>query len=166
LAEVERSFIGYNGDFDEDALKHLLEIDSTSDIPEEMGIGDAGAGDKVFKIGATTGMTSGVVNGTKLLKYQQHMKPSLGAEKSMLAVIFPNHLPPGGGDKAFCARGDSGAGIFKLEGTRVSWVGLLVGNDNFYLSGRNALGLFVPQAVVLAQIRGGTGRRWCLFGSE
>jgi hypothetical protein len=66
LAAVEPSFVGYNGDFDEDALKHLLEIDSTSDIPEEMGIGDAGAGDKVFKIGATTGMTSEVVNGTKL----------------------------------------------------------------------------------------------------
>jgi hypothetical protein len=39
-------------------------------IPEELGIGVTETGDKVFKIGAATGMTSGIVNGTNLLNYQ------------------------------------------------------------------------------------------------
>jgi hypothetical protein len=58
----------------------------------------------------------------------------------------------------FCARGDSGGGVFKYEGTRLNWIGLLVAIDNEPMDSGKEMGLMVPTNLVLEQIYEKTGK--------
>ncbi|KAA8897738.1 hypothetical protein FN846DRAFT_910281 [Sphaerosporella brunnea] len=193
LAKVAPGFCGKNGDWGSNTmqvemLRGLLAMETTIQLETGTGLGHTVAGDKVFKIGAATGITRGVVNGTDFYTYHRGTAcPAPDPEttttttsfdtpvvdRTILNVVLPYHLSPGRGISPFCAGGDSGAGVFKLEqgsgeqvhggSARVVWVGLLVGIDHAYADSYNDLGLFVRQDEVLTQIRMKTGRRWGLY---
>jgi len=171
------AFVGGNGDWDDGGiLSDDLQIFLETDTPVDRGmiLGHAEVGDTVLKIGASTGTTRGIINGTHVFTYYQRtVSPTLNAtavisdthkdlmiERATFAVIFPENTPRW--QPYFCEPGDCGSGVFKFVGGRCTWVGLLVGaycEDG----GLRDIGLMVPQQAVLAQLRKKTGKRWQLF---
>jgi hypothetical protein len=105
-----------------------------------MVFGNASAGDMVVKIGATIGITGGTVNGTRFYTYfwgaellVRLLRPPtlmilhllhIPVDHTILTLIFPNQ------PQQFCARGDSGTGVFKFDGGTCSWAVTLVGIDH------------------------------------
>jgi hypothetical protein len=63
----------------------------------------------------------------------------------------------------FCARGDSGTGVFKFDRGTCSWAVMLVGIDHPDRNANNQFGLLVSQDEVLRQIEKKTSKQWWLF---
>jgi hypothetical protein len=178
VARVVEGFARSNGDWDGDARQSSdLEVLLETEAPVDRGmiLGHADVGDTVLKIGASTGTTRGVVNGTLLYTYFQgtaspapdpndvigDTEPGLPIDRTTLITIFPQSLSRPG--RPFCAPGDSGGGVFKFVDGQCNWVGLLVGIDYDKCGGSDDIGLMIPQEEVLSQMEKKTGKRWQLF---
>lgn len=103
------------------------------------------AGTKVFKIGASTGYTSGVVNAAKLIYWADGKLQS-----SEFVVSSPQPL--------FASGGDSGAWILTKLDDRVG-LGVL-GMLHSYDGERKQFGLFTPIGDILERLHAVTGIQW------
>ena len=172
---VKPGFAGVNGGFTEEHfcnMLHALELDYDFGIEYGMGVAKAKAGSTVFKVGATTSTTRGIVNKEPVYYYQtgtadpKDPKDSIPYDCTKLCLIL-RHFSS---DPPFCARGDTGAGVFACskEG-RLSWVGLLVGIEGMEDPETSSLvrpsefGFMIPQDIVLSQIEEETGIKWGLY---
>ena len=186
LCRISDGYAGVNGRFTMDQerdLRMALELDDKYVFRDGLGVAEAIEGSNVFKVGATTGITGGVVNTTRVCRYSrntaeaeidiQNPPPS-----DTLFMIYP--LPDV--NIPFCAGGDSGAGVFACEEGRFSWVGLLVAMapageidggfaediglmvpQDIELMVPQDIGLMVPQDIILSQIERETGTKWGLY---
>jgi len=178
IARVAEGFARGNGDWDADtAQSKMFEDLLETGTPHDRGMirGHAEVGDTVLKIGASTGITRGVVNGTKLYSYFQgtilpapdpnaaidDTRPNHPIDRTTMMTIFPESSS--GPNGSFCARGDSGGGVFKFKDGHCTWVGQLVGLDQGKAGGTDVIGLMIPQEAVLTQMEKKTGKRWQLF---
>jgi hypothetical protein len=121
-----------------------------AELDDGIGLSKALPGDTVIKFGATTGLSAGIVNANHVYHYASPK----ATEPTLMMLIFSKKEP------LFCARGDSGGGVFKHEGTRLNWVGLLVGFDHSRGDCCEEMGLMVPADVILDQISAKTGKKW------
>jgi hypothetical protein len=178
IARVAEGFARSNGDWVADVaqpekLQRLLETGTPHD--RGMICGHAEVGDTVLKVGASTGITRGVVNGTKLYSYFRgtilpapdlnaaidETRPKHPIDRTTMITIFPESSS--GPNGSFCARGDSRGGVFKFKDGYCTWVGQLVGLGQGAAGDTDVIGLMIPQEAVLAQMEKKTGKRWQLF---
>ena len=155
-----------------DAMRLVLGLRYNYGIHDGMGVAKAKAGSTVFKIGASTGVTSGIVNEERVYHYQKKtVNPanenddSTPYDRTVLCPIL-HHLPS---KTPFCERGDSGAGVFACKEGGLFWVGLLVAREEAEESKTGdairltEFGFMVPQDIVLSQIEEETGIKWGLY---
>ena len=171
LCHVPNEYAGVNGSFDmdqEDSLRQLLGLDADHAFRGGLGLSTAKGGDTVVKIGATTGITIGIVNETSLYTYRRgKAEPATSGDipydRATLRLIV-SQLPS---QTSFCAGGDSGSGVFAFGDGGLSWVGLLVGIDHAGETGfpvlHGDIGLMIPQEIVFSQIEKETGTEWGLY---
>ena len=170
LCRISDGYAGVNGRFTMDQERNLrmaLKLDDKCVFRDGLGVAKAIEGSKVFKVGATTGITGGVVNKTNVCVYSRDTAEAEidiqnPAPSDTLTMILP--LP--GVNIPFCAGGDSGAGVFACNKGRFSWVGLLVAMAPVEMVDgvlTKNIGLMVPQDVILSQIEKETGTKWGLY---
>jgi hypothetical protein len=143
----------------------VLGFSDETQLDDGIGLSNALPGDTVIKVGATTGVTAGIINANCVYYYTcgtslpaDPLDEDNNYDVATLRLVFAKT-----GTKEtepFCAPGDSGGGIFKYEGTRLNWIGLLVAIDNEPMDSGKAMGLMVPANVVLEQIYEKTGKKW------
>ena len=168
LCRVRDGYVGVNGrlSFGQvDDLRVALRPDGGSGFQDGLGVATAMAGDTVFKLGATSSASSGIVNETNFYIYRRMTAEPAGDIPygcTTLRLIF-RHWPP---DIPICADGDAGAGVFTSDNGKLSWVGLLVGAEPVMERGwaRNGdIGLMIPQDIILSQIQEETKTKWGLY---
>jgi len=174
LARVAQGFVGSNGDWDAHCLQsEEIQILLETEAPVDRGLllGHAQVGDTVLKIGASTGTTRGVVNGTNLFTYYKRLvsptsiataaitdtHQDITIDYATFVVIFKDNSTFW--QQSFSASGDCGGGVYKFVGGQCTLVGMLVGLDCAHGGGFEDVGLMVPQEELLAQMEKKTGKR-------
>lgn len=177
LQEFAANLFPLNSNWDEDAMWWLKcspdELKRTFERIDGFGDPNLDGQDRVFKDGAVTGLTTGVVNGRRVFCYFPNSATSTEHSHSshdccMFDVIVSSYEDQSRefvtGSYDFSAKGDSGSGTFKMVSVRpncwrVAWTGLLVSQWNDEKL-KGSLGLAVPASAVLRQVKSWTGEEF------